>query len=141
MYLPAAKQMFKNISTYVCQLWSTFYSKNIYDGIIIKVLSFSPITGVLPLPSFQGQVLLTLRWYALADHVLDDLVAPPSPSWCLMDRVMLSWLHSTITVGRQVWLALENSSSGAGTLGHSTSTPSSTSSLWGISPWENTAAR
>jgi hypothetical protein len=54
MYLPAAKQMFKNISTYVCQLWSTFYSKNIYDGIIIKVLSFSPITGVLPLPSFAG---------------------------------------------------------------------------------------
>eukprot|EP00267_Zea_mays_P046680 XP_020399068.1 mRNA decay activator protein ZFP36L3-like [Zea mays] len=36
-------------------------------------------------PRWRGQVLLTLRRYALADHVLDDLDAPPTPSWCLMD--------------------------------------------------------
>jgi hypothetical protein len=56
-------------------------------------------------------VLLTLRHFVLAD--------PPSPTWYLMDTVVLSWLHGTITVelqdiirdqahmGRQVWLALE----------------------------------
>jgi hypothetical protein len=64
-------------------------------------------------------VLLTLRRFALADHVLDDIVAPPSLAWSLMDTVVLSWLHGTITVelqdiihdqahmGRQAWLALE----------------------------------
>jgi hypothetical protein len=68
---------------------------------------------------WRGQVLLTLRRYALADHVLNDHVAPSSPSWYLMDSVVLSWLHGTITVvlqdiirdqadmGRQAWLALE----------------------------------
>ena len=71
-------------------------------------------------PRWWGQVLLTLRRYALADHVFDDLVAPPSPSWCLVDSVVLSFLHATITVelqdvirdqpdtGRQAWLALED---------------------------------
>jgi hypothetical protein len=70
-------------------------------------------------PRWQGHALLTLRLYALADHALDDLVAPPSPSWCLMDNVVLSWLHGTITVelqdiihdqadtARHAWLALE----------------------------------
>jgi hypothetical protein len=70
-------------------------------------------------PRWRGQVLLTLRHYALVDHVLDDIVAPPSPAWSLMDTVVLSWLHGTITVelqdiirdqadkGRQAWLALE----------------------------------
>jgi hypothetical protein len=68
---------------------------------------------------WQGQVLLTLRRYALVDNVLDDIVAQPSPSWYLMDGVVLSWLHGTITIdlkgnirdqadtGRQAWLALE----------------------------------
>jgi hypothetical protein len=63
---------------------------------------------------WRGQVLLTLRRY-----VLDDIVAPPSPPWSLMDTVVLSWLHNTITVelqdiirdqahtARQAWLALE----------------------------------
>eukprot|EP00267_Zea_mays_P056415 XP_023156451.1 angiomotin-like [Zea mays] len=32
-------------------------------------------------PRWRGQVLLTLRRYVLADHVLDDLDAPPTPSW------------------------------------------------------------
>ena len=66
---------------------------------------------------WRGQVL-TLRRYALANHILDDIVAPPSPAWSLMDTVVLSWLHDTITVelqdiirdqantGRQAWLAL-----------------------------------
>jgi hypothetical protein len=69
-------------------------------------------------PRWRGQVL-TLRRYALANHVLDDIVAPPSPAWSLMDTVVLSWLHGAITVelqdiirdqahtGRQARLALE----------------------------------
>jgi hypothetical protein len=70
-------------------------------------------------PRWRGQILLTLRCYTLADHVLDNIVALPSPSWSLMDSVLLSRLHGTITVklqeiildqsdtGRRVWLALE----------------------------------
>ena len=70
-------------------------------------------------PRWRGQVLLALRCYALADHVLDNIVALPSPSWSLMDSVLLSCLHGTIIVklqeiildqsdtGRQAWLALE----------------------------------
>jgi hypothetical protein len=65
-------------------------------------------------PRWRGQVLLTLRRYAL-----DDVATPPSPAWSLMDSVVLSWLHGTITVelqdiirdqadtSRQAWLALE----------------------------------
>jgi hypothetical protein len=70
-------------------------------------------------PRWRGQVLLTLRRYALGNHVLDNLVVPSSPSWYLMDSVVLSWLYGAITVelqdiirdqvvpARQVWLALE----------------------------------
>jgi hypothetical protein len=70
-------------------------------------------------PRWRGQALLTLRRYALADHVLDDIEAPPSPSWSLMNSVVLSWFHDTITIelqdiirdqsdtGHQSWLALE----------------------------------
>jgi hypothetical protein len=54
----------------------------------------------------RGQVL-TLRRYALADHVLNDLFAPTSPLWYLMYSVVLLWLHGTITVELQAWLALE----------------------------------
>jgi hypothetical protein len=69
-------------------------------------------------PRWKGQVL-TLRRYALDDHVLDDVATPPSLAWSLMDSVVLSWLHGTITVelqdiirdqadtGHQAWLALE----------------------------------
>jgi hypothetical protein len=49
-------------------------------------------------PRWRGQVLLTLRRFVLADHVLDDIIDPPSPAWSLMDTVVLSWLHGTITV-------------------------------------------
>jgi hypothetical protein len=64
-------------------------------------------------------VVLTLRWYALADHVLDDLVTPLSPLWYQMDSVVLFLLNDIITVevqdiicdqantARQAWLALE----------------------------------
>jgi hypothetical protein len=40
-------------------------------------------------------VILTLRRFTLADHVLD---APLSPLWVQMDIVVLSWLNDTITV-------------------------------------------
>jgi hypothetical protein len=65
-------------------------------------------------------VVLTLRRFALADHVLDEPVAPLSPSWVQMDNVVLSWLNDTITVklqdivrdqadtAHQAWLALED---------------------------------
>jgi hypothetical protein len=49
-------------------------------------------------PRWRGQVLLTLRRYALDDHVLEDAATPSSPAWSLMDSVVLSWLHGTITV-------------------------------------------
>jgi hypothetical protein len=64
-------------------------------------------------------VVLVLQRFALADHVLDDVVAPLSPSWYQMDIVVLSWLIDTITVelqdivrdqegtALQAWLALE----------------------------------
>jgi hypothetical protein len=65
-------------------------------------------------------VVLTLRRFALVDHVLDKHVAPMSPSWVQMDSVVLSWLNDTITVelqdivrdqadtARQAWLFLED---------------------------------
>jgi hypothetical protein len=52
-------------------------------------------------PRWRAQVVLTLRRFALADHVLNDPVAPLSPSWVQMDSVVLSWLHNTITVELQ----------------------------------------
>jgi hypothetical protein len=70
-------------------------------------------------PRWRGQVLLTLRRYALDDHILDDVATTPSRAWSLMDSVVLSWLHGTITVelqdiirdqadtGRHAWLALK----------------------------------
>jgi hypothetical protein len=41
-------------------------------------------------PRWRGQVLLTLRRYALDDHVLEDAATPSSPAWSLMDSVVLS---------------------------------------------------
>jgi hypothetical protein len=52
-------------------------------------------------PRWRGQVLLTLRRFVLDDHVLVDHDAPPPRSWCIMDNVVLSWLHDTITVELQ----------------------------------------
>jgi hypothetical protein len=71
-------------------------------------------------PRWRAQVVLTLRRFALADHVLDEPAAPLSPSWVQMDSVVISWLHGTITVelqdimrdqsdtARKAWLALED---------------------------------
>jgi hypothetical protein len=71
-------------------------------------------------PRWRGHVLLTLRWFVLDDHVLVDHDTSSPRSWCLMDSVVLSWLHGTITVelqdiirdqadtARQAWLALED---------------------------------
>jgi hypothetical protein len=47
---------------------------------------------------WRAHVVLTLRRFALADHVLDDVVAPLPPSRYQMDNMVLSWLHDTITV-------------------------------------------
>jgi hypothetical protein len=53
---------------------------------------------ILHYPRWRGQVILTLRRYALDDHALDDVATPLSPAWSLMDTVVLSWLHETITI-------------------------------------------
>ena len=42
----------------------------------------------------------TLRRYALADHVL-SAVPDPSEDWLLMDEVVLSWIHGTLTAELQ----------------------------------------
>jgi hypothetical protein len=69
-------------------------------------------------PRWRDQVLQTLRCYALADHVL-SAVPRPSEDWLLMDKVVLSWIHGTLTAELQdivrvpnatahrVWGALE----------------------------------
>eukprot|EP00267_Zea_mays_P045755 XP_020398082.1 uncharacterized protein LOC109941478 [Zea mays] len=69
-------------------------------------------------PRWRDQVLQTLRRYALADHVL-SAVPDPSEDWLLMDEVVLSWIHGTLTAELQdivrvpdatahrVWGALE----------------------------------
>jgi hypothetical protein len=60
----------------------------------------------------------TLRCYALADHVLSP-VPDPTEDWLLMDEVVLSWIHGTLTAeiqdivrvsddtGHRIWGALE----------------------------------
>jgi hypothetical protein len=62
----------------------------------------------------------SLRWFTLTDHVLDDFIAPLSPSWHQMDSVVLSWLTGTLTIelkgivreqegtAHQAWVALEH---------------------------------
>jgi hypothetical protein len=64
-------------------------------------------------------VLLTLRRYALDDHVLIDAsVAVQSPSWLRLNSIVLSWILGTISLdlhdlvrnspdARRAWLALE----------------------------------
>jgi hypothetical protein len=51
-------------------------------------------------PRWRDQVLQTLRRYALADHVLPT-VAAPTEDWLLMDEVVLSWIHGTLTAELQ----------------------------------------
>jgi hypothetical protein len=66
------------------------------------------------------QVLLTLKHYDLANHILSD--APPinDPAWEHMKSVVISWIFDTITgklqdmakecgvAARQIWLTLEH---------------------------------
>jgi hypothetical protein len=51
-------------------------------------------------PRWRDQVLQTLRRYALADHVLSTVTDPPE-DWLLMDEVVLSWIHGTLTAELQ----------------------------------------
>eukprot|EP00267_Zea_mays_P053351 XP_020406466.1 uncharacterized protein DKFZp434B061-like [Zea mays] len=59
-------------------------------------LTSTPTSSLLS--TLKPLVLLTLRRFVLDDHVLVDHDAPPPRSLCLMDIVVLSWLHDTITV-------------------------------------------
>jgi hypothetical protein len=44
-------------------------------------------------------VLLTLRCYALDDHVLVDVsIAVQTPSWLRLDSIVLSWILGTISL-------------------------------------------
>lgn len=45
---------------------------------------------------WRGHMTLTLRRYALSDHVLEDAIFPDVPSWVCMDSVVVSWLFNTI---------------------------------------------
>ncbi|XP_066344097.1 uncharacterized protein [Miscanthus floridulus] len=68
---------------------------------------------------WRDLVLLTLRRYALNDHVLVDAsVAVQTSSWLRLDSVVLSWIIGTISLdlhdlvrnsadARRAWLALE----------------------------------
>jgi len=68
---------------------------------------------------WRDLVLLTLRRYALDDHVLVDAsVAVQTSSWLRLDSVVLSWIIGTISLdlhdlvrnsadARRAWLALE----------------------------------
>jgi hypothetical protein len=67
---------------------------------------------------WRDLVLLTLRRYALDDHVLSD-VADPSVYWARLDSIMVSWILGTLSpelheivrepteTARQAWLAIE----------------------------------
>jgi hypothetical protein len=41
-------------------------------------------------------MLLTLRQYALDDHVLSD-VTNPSTYWARLDNIMVTWILSTLS--------------------------------------------
>jgi hypothetical protein len=67
---------------------------------------------------WRDLVLLTLRRYALDDHVLSD-VADPSVYWARLDNIMVTWILGTLSpelheivrepmeTARQAWLAIE----------------------------------
>jgi hypothetical protein len=69
---------------------------------------------------WRDNVLLTLRRYALSDHVLSDGTFVDVPAWNRMNMVVKSWLYGTISpklhdvthqrghTARAAWLALEN---------------------------------
>ena len=69
---------------------------------------------------WRDLVLLTLRRYALDDHVLVDATSTvPTPSCLRLDSIVLSWILGTISLdlhylvrntpsARGAWLALED---------------------------------
>jgi hypothetical protein len=68
---------------------------------------------------WRDQVILTLRRYALDDHVLaDPLAGVQTASWLRLDSIVLSWILNTVNSelqdmlrntpsARQAWLAIE----------------------------------
>jgi hypothetical protein len=68
---------------------------------------------------WRDQVILTLRRYALDDHVLaDPLAGVQTASWLRLDNIVLSWILNTVNSelqdmlrntpsARQAWLAIE----------------------------------
>jgi hypothetical protein len=46
---------------------------------------------------WRDNVLLTLRRYALTDHVLSDATFPNVPAWDRMDIIVRSWIYNTIS--------------------------------------------
>ena len=68
---------------------------------------------------WRDLVILTLRRYALDDHVLNDVsIAVQTPAWLRLDSIVLSWILGTISLdlhnlicntphARGAWLALE----------------------------------
>jgi hypothetical protein len=51
-------------------------------------------------PRWRDQVLQTLRRFTLAYHILSP-VPDPIEDWLLMDEVVLSWIHGTLTAELQ----------------------------------------
>jgi len=82
-------------------------------------LSRSSSSLSCPTTLVGGNLVLTLRRYALDDHVLIDAsVAAQTPLWLRLDSVVLSWILLTISLdlhdlvrnsldARRAWLALE----------------------------------
>jgi hypothetical protein len=84
-----------------------------------------PLTIVLEVTSTnfsprRDQMLLTLKRFSLADHVLCSTVFLEDLAWDRMDNIVLSWVTGTISVelkdiirerggtDRHAWIALEN---------------------------------
>jgi hypothetical protein len=67
---------------------------------------------------WRNLMLLTLRRYALDDHILSD-IADPSIYWARLDNIMVTWILSTLSpelheiiwepteTARQAWLTIE----------------------------------
>jgi hypothetical protein len=75
-------------------------------------------TLVARLQAWRDLVLLTLRRYALDDHVIFD-VADPSVYWARLDNIVVIWILGTLSpelheiirepteTARQAWLTIE----------------------------------
>ena len=101
---------------------------------------------------WRDQVLLTLRCYALDDHVLvDSPIEVRDVAWLRLDSVAMSWIFGTISLdlqdlvrthggtARQAWVALEGRFLGNAEYRALSSTPPSAPSCRGTSPLVSTA--